>query len=120
MNETGRRGEDIASSFLVKRGYRIVGRNFHYSKYGEIDIIAVHKKTLVFIEVKFRNSSKYGSAVESINSIKQKRIVKTARYFLSKKGILGKVDTRFDVIAIDMVDGKERIEHIKNAFKGEI
>ena len=110
----------MASSFLVKRGYRIVVRNFHYSKYGEIDIIAVHKKMLVFIEVKFRNSSEYGSAVESINDVKRRRIIKTARYFLSKKGILGKVDTRFDVIAIDTVDGKEKIDHIKNAFRGEI
>ncbi len=120
MNEEGRRGEEIASSFLIKRGYRIVGRNFRFSKYGEIDIIAVHKDILVFVEVKFRKNNKYGRAIESINDVKRKRIVKTARYFLIKKGILGKVNTRFDVIAIDVIDGKTKIDHIKNAFKGEI
>ena len=120
MNKEGRRGEEIASSFLVKRGLRIVGRNFHYGKYGEIDIIAVQGRTLVFVEVKLRNNNEYGKAVESINDIKRRRIIKTARYFLVKKGLLGKVDTRFDVVAIDFIEGKEKIEYIKNAFKGDV
>jgi len=120
MNNEGKRGEKIASSFLAKRGYRIIDRNFRFGRRGEIDIIATYKKSLIFIEVKMRNNGKYGDAIYSINKTKIRRIIKTAKYFLVKNRLYNEIDVRFDVITIDYKNGQEQVKHIINAFKGAI
>ena len=73
-------GEDKACEYLRKNGYKIVERNFRKG-YGEIDIVAIHENTLVFIEVKTRTSNSFGSPLEAINYWKLKSLIKTAQYY---------------------------------------
>src|SRR4030065_448823 len=94
----GRLGEDAAATFLTKEGYKIVERNFR-CPLGEIDIVAVDKGVLVFVEVKTRSSNKFGLPEEAVNRRKQHQMAKTTQFypvfdlpyhlssFLSKKGL---------------------------------
>ncbi|MDI6703646.1 MAG: YraN family protein [bacterium] len=107
----GKKGEEEAVRYLKKRGYRIIERNFR-CKLGEIDIIAIDKNYLVFIEVKKRDSSSFGNPLESVDEKKQKQIEKVALSFLRYKG-LSDVDCRFDVVSITL----DKIELIKDAFQ---
>ena len=84
--------------------------------FGEIDIIAKDKETFVFIEVKMRRSKSYGEPELAIDRRKIERIGRVAQCYITKKNIKDK-EMRFDVVAIDMSDGKENIELIKNAFE---
>lgn len=103
-------GESFAINYIESLGYSIIKQNYKVPV-GEIDIIAKDGEYIVFIEVKARRNNKIGNPLEAVNLAKQKRIRKTAMYFLM---MLGKNDIpmRFDVIGII---GTE-ITHIKNAF----
>lgn len=74
-------GEDFACRFLRAKGYNILTRNFH-SRFGEIDIVAQDKGQLVFVEVKTRNSSKFGSPLEAVTENKLAKIRMTGEYFM--------------------------------------
>jgi putative endonuclease len=111
---TGFSGESAAASFLQKKGYKILQKNFKI-RYGEIDIIAIHKNTLVFIEVKTRSSEDFGSPLEAITPWKLKSVIKTAEvYQLSHKNLPELL--RIDAVAVTMKpDGKvDSIEHVEN------
>ncbi|MBN1898098.1 MAG: YraN family protein, partial [Spirochaetes bacterium] len=79
--DLGRVAEKEAEAFLRKRGYDIIGRNFR-SRFGEIDLIGLEKKYLVFIEVKMRSKGSFIDIFYSVNRTKMRRIVKTAKVFL--------------------------------------
>ena len=114
----GNRGEDIATSFLADRKYRILERNFR-CKGGEVDIIARDPtdKSLVFIEVKARRGLTYGVPQLAVTHFKQRQISKAALTWLSKNR-LHDTNARFDVIAILLhTDATHSIEHIQNAFE---
>ena len=110
----GDRGEDLAAAALKKQGYKILERNYR-TPLGEIDLIARHQGALVFIEVKTRRSSKFGSPQEAVHPAKQERLRTLAEYYLSQKG-LGEVAVRFDVVGILWQAGKPQIEVIQGAF----
>ncbi len=105
----GNFGEDLARVFLVKKGYKILEIQY-LTPMGEIDIIAKDKDTIVFVEVKYRKSTKNGMPLESITKAKQQKIIKTAYYYITKNKIKGNM--RFDAIGIL----NEEITHIENAF----
>lgn len=112
----GRRGEDEAVSYLKKKGYIIIQRNYRCSL-GEIDIIAKEGKTLVFIEVRSRSSDRFGMPQESVNRSKMLKIYKVAQYYL--KAVQKEEEpVRFDVLALlfDIENQLMRLEHIKGAF----
>ena len=112
---TGKTGEDLAASVLVKKGYKIVERNYRYGK-GEIDIIAKDGEVLVFVEVKTRKNLEYGPPETAISKGKQKQVRKIAEAYLFEKEIKD-TDCRIDVIAIQfMPKMRPKINHIKNAF----
>lgn len=116
--EIGNFGEDKACEFLEKNGISVIKRNYH-ARVGEIDIIAKDGSTIIFAEVKTRSSKSYGTPGEFVNLSKQKKIIKTAIYYLGCDDI----DMRFDVIEVmyrmrgDAAEVTE-INHIKNAFEG--
>lgn len=110
----GDRGEDLAAAALKKQGYKILERNYR-TPLGEIDLIARHGGMLVFIEVKTRRSSKFGSPQEAVHPAKQKRLRHLAEYYLHQQG-LEEVTVRFDVIGILWLQGKPQIEVIQGAF----
>ena len=114
IKEIGTAGEKQAIEFLISNKYEIINTNFH-SPYGEIDIIAKHSGTLVFIEVKTR-STDLDSALNSISISKRKKISKTASYFLSKNHSYEDMFTRFDVIIIFTSKTYTSLKHIKEAF----
>ena len=103
--------ERKAAIYLKKIGYEILEQNF-YTFFGEIDLIAREKNTIVFIEVKYRNSIKSGYPQEAVTFQKRQKIIKSAEYYLYKNRITEK-PCRFDVIAII----GEEFMHIKNAFE---
>jgi putative endonuclease len=96
--EKGDAGEKLACSALKKKGYRIIEQNYR-CRYGEIDIIARHKDSLVFIEVRSKTGTSFGSPEESITSGKKQRLISTALDYLNAHG---KPDEnwRFDFVAV--------------------
>lgn len=107
-------GEDAAVRYLLKRRYKIIDRNFKRAT-GEIDIVALDRNTLVFVEVKSRASEKFGAPSEAVDFKKQYKIAKTAQYFVHEKQVYA-LNKRFDVIEIV----GENLRHIKNAFETDL
>ncbi len=103
--------EQLAVEFLIDNGYKVLERNFR-NRTGEIDIIASKDNYIVFIEVKYRSSNRYGSAIEAVNYKKQQTIRKVAGYYLTTRYKSCDIPCRFDVLGID----GGTITHIKNAF----
>ncbi len=109
----GKEGEDAAAKYLRKNGYKIVERNFR-TRYAEIDIIATEGKTLVFIEVKTRSGSGFGTPAEAVGIRKQEKIIQAAMEYLSK--LKKEPLVRFDVIGVLHHNGSFSVDIIKNAF----
>ncbi|MBQ4237689.1 MAG: YraN family protein [Ruminococcus sp.] len=112
----GALGEKLAARYLKEQGYKILKKNYK-NKLGEIDIIAVDKNEIVFVEVKTRSASPYLSGQYAVDQRKQFHIMRTASYYLS----VTKCDLqpRFDIIEVEVerASGKmTKINHIKNAF----
>ncbi|MCB0702641.1 MAG: YraN family protein [Candidatus Kapaibacterium sp.] len=113
--QVGHNFEELAEDYLIKKGYKIIKRNFHYGKLGEIDIVAEIDNILVFCEVKGRNNNNFGTAIESVTYGKQMKLRKAAEGYLNINKITDK-DCRMDLIAIDIIAGKPQITHLENAF----
>ncbi len=114
--QCGNQGEELATQYLLENGYQIVKRNFKFGREGEIDIIANHNNTLVFIEVKTRTNHSFGDPIEQISQRKRKNWYHAAKGFLYVNKISNQ-ECRFDAIIIDLSkDAKEQILHIQNAM----
>ena len=111
MKNMGLWGEDKAVEFLKAKNYTILARNYH-SRFGEIDIIASKNNYIIFVEVKTRTNEKYGRASEAVNKIKKIHMKKSAAIFL-KENNFSRFTIRFDVIEVYMINGKCKINHIK-------
>lgn len=111
-NPTAIIGEDIASKYLEKKGYRIIERNFRKG-YGEIDIITTKSNVLVFVEVKTRTSNKYGTPAEAITYPKLKSLIRTAEFY---KTINPKLPDhmRIDAILVTLNNNSFELEHLEN------
>lgn len=110
----GKKGEDIAEKYLVDHGFEILDRNFQ-NRFGEIDIVATDKDTLVFVEVKTRLSEKFGTPEEAVTPSKISKIIKAGQYYRNLKNNLPELE-RIDIVAITFnnYDDLKRIELIKN------
>ena len=106
----GESAEQQAYQFLLKKGLKLVTRNFR-CKQGELDLIMTDEQTLVIIEVRFRQTDKYGSAAESVTRAKQSRIIAATQVYLSSQKFNKSI--RFDVVALS---GNGNLDWIKNAF----
>lgn len=113
--ETGKEGEDIAVEYLKNIGYNVIERNFE-CRQGEIDIIALDKDEIVFIEVKTRRNKKYGLASEAVNDTKKKHLLKAVEYYLYSRNLQDDF-IRLDVIEIYLSKDKVYINHIKKAIE---
>ncbi len=111
----GKKAEDLAARHLKRRGYKIVARNYR-TRAGEIDIIAREGRTIVFVEVKGRQSTRYGSAKAAVTARKQQQVAKVALWYLKETGQMG-AKARFDVVAVTRKDGDAIIEIVRNAFQ---
>ena len=111
----GDRGEEAAALYLEKRGCRILERQFRM-KTGEIDIIAEEDGTLLFIEVKTRHPTRFGTPAQAVGRTKQRRIFRTAFLYMQKHGFMERA-CRFDVIEILVMDESYAVRHYENAFE---
>lgn len=106
---SGVKGEELAVSFLTKKGYKIIDRNFR-AKGGEIDIVAIDGDTLVFVEVKARSTDEFGSPLEAITSWKMKSLIRTAQFYKIRNPRLPQA-MRIDAVAINL-DGENELKSI--------
>ena len=106
----GKKGEKLVCKYVKKQGMKIVEANYR-TPFGEADLIAIDKDEIVFIEVKTRTSTAFGTPAEAVGKTKQERYYKIAQFYGMKHG--EEPNARFDVAQV-YADGK--IEYLKNAF----
>jgi putative endonuclease len=113
----GQDAEKQAATYLKQRGYRIIETNVRFTV-GELDIIAEDGATLVFVEVRARRSSRFGSPEESLTAGKRRRVYRAVELYLQTRRIKEDRPMRIDVVAIDLRPGGDptRIELIQDAF----
>jgi len=113
----GERGERAAARYLRRRGYKIVGRH-ERGRLGELDLVAVDGRTVVFVEVKTRRSCDAGHPAEAVGPEKQARLTRLALAYLKRHNLLD-CSARFDVVAVLWPDSAKRptVEHFVNAFE---
>ncbi|MFH0736444.1 MAG: YraN family protein [bacterium] len=112
--DSGKIAEDLAAEFLLKEGYVIIERNYMYS-HSEIDIIAKKSMYLVFIEVRSKSGTKYGTPEDSMSKSKRSQVRKVAEYYLFTHKALN-LQMRFDFIGVVFGEKEPKINHIVNAF----
>jgi putative endonuclease len=117
VKKLGAEAEALAAAYLVKIGYKIIAQNINY-RFGELDIIAFDKQTLVFIEVKHRRSQSYGAPYEAVTRSKQHKIILAAQAYLQKYSKNMPV-CRFDVVSLVGDLKSPHLEHIRDAFLAE-
>jgi len=108
---SGKKGEEQAAAALESAGMKIIAKNIR-SKEGEVDIVALDGETVVFVEVKAWSSYGMEDLQYGINLKKQRKIIKTAKYFLSENRKYSNMAIRFDVVFID----KNSVTHLASAF----
>ena len=111
----GKEGERVAELYLKNKGYKLVERNYRCSA-GELDLIVLDRRVVVFVEVKTRSGHGFGSPLEAVEFHKQRKMIQAAQYFLSEKR-LHQRDARFDVVGISWPGREPVVEHIENAFE---
>jgi putative endonuclease len=113
----GRRGEKAAARYLQRLGYVIVARG-QRAAIGEIDLVAVDGRTVVFVEVKTRTTQDAGHPSDAVDDAKQRRLTRLALSYLQRHDLL-ECRSRFDVVAVTWGDANQRplIEHYANAFE---
>lgn len=118
MARQGRLAEDAARRFLEQRGLRLLARNYHCRR-GEIDLIMKDSDCIVFVEVRYRSSARFGSAAESVDRRKQACLVAAARHYLHRHQRTADAPCRFDVISITRAPCAVNmpLDWIKDAFQ---
>src|SRR3954463_893010 len=112
----GRRGEDAAARYLKKLGYILIARG-HRDNIGELDLVAVDGRTVVFIEVKTRTTHDAGHPADAVDEAKQRRLTRLALSYMKRHDLL-ECSARFDVVAVTWpARGGPTIEHFQNAFE---
>jgi len=112
-NELGKKGEQLAIDFLIKKGYKILEKNYRYLK-AEVDIIAKKEHILVAIEVKTRSTNYFGNPEEFVNPKKIKLLLSAIDNYVVERDL--DVEVRFDIIAIIHQQKETKIEHLEDAF----
>ncbi|OGW80568.1 MAG: YraN family protein [Omnitrophica bacterium RIFCSPLOWO2_12_FULL_44_17] len=117
LKETGNLGEDIATEYLKRRGYKIIQRNCR-SPFGEIDLVAQDGNTLVFVEVKTRHGCEFGFPEEAVHQKKREQLIRLATWYLMKH-TKKEMPVRFDILAVELKTGEPEIRLIQNAIEVE-
>ena len=115
QNYAGLAAEQLAATFLMNHGLKMVVQNYH-CRFGEIDLVMRDAKTLVFVEVRLRSNSQFGSAAASITPQKKQKLILTAQHYLQQHSATqGDVPCRFDAVLMSKAD-LQHIEWVRNAF----
>lgn len=111
----GAAAENLAARFLERAGLALLARNYR-SPFGEIDLVMRQDETLVFVEVRYRSRSDYGTAAETVDWRKQSRLRATAEHFRRRDRRASKRPCRFDIVAVSPSTEGDRVEWLRNAF----
>jgi len=111
----GKEGERVAERYLQKKGYTLVERNYRCPP-GELDLIVLDRRVVVFVEVKTRTGHGFGSPLEAVEFRKQRKMIQVAQFFLAEKRLQQR-DARFDVVGVSWPGRDPVVEHIENAFE---
>ena len=112
-NDLGKKGEQFAVDYLLKKDYQILERNYRFQK-AEVDIIAQINDTLAIVEVKTRSTKDFGNPQDFVKPKQIQRLVKAVDEFVLVNGL--DVEVRFDIIAIIKTGKQFEIEHLEDAF----
>lgn len=115
--ERGVQAEQAACDHLQARGLTLHSRNYR-CRSGEIDLIMRDGEALVFVEVRYRSSSRFGGAAASVDATKQQKLIRTAQTFLSEQR-LHHSPCRFDVVTVSPHAGELKVEWIPNAIEAD-
>jgi putative endonuclease len=110
----GAEGERAAESLLRRQGYRVLARNYR-CPLGEIDLVALDGKTVVFVEVKTRTDESFGDPLEALSARKQRQITRVAEHYLTAHRLADR-EARFDVVGVRWEDGQLACDLVKDAF----
>ncbi|HXV27529.1 MAG TPA: YraN family protein [bacterium] len=114
----GQRGEMIGWSYLLKKGYRILEKNYR-CPLGEIDVIAMKGRRVVFIEIKTRSHARFGRPEEAVHAAKQKKLIQLALWYMKQKK-MEETPCAFDVLAITLKDHEDpEIHLLEDAFTAD-
>lgn len=113
---TGKQAEASACEYLQAQGLTLVERNYS-CKCGEIDLIMQDKYTTVFVEVRYRRNSHFGSGAESVDRRKQAKLLATAEHYLQQHPKAAQNICRFDVVALTTENKQHIIDWIEDAFQ---
>ncbi len=117
-NQLGRAGEEVAVSYLIEKGFIILERNWRYGR-AELDIIALDKETMVFVEVKTRSDDIFERPENAVNTRKRNQMIKAAIGYLHKSRHEKAI--RFDIVSVILRGGSmNQIDHFKDAFFPEL
>ena len=114
--ELGKKGELLAKRFLENKGYSILDSNWRHEK-DELDLVAMDRDELVFVEVKTRRSDVFGEPEEDVAPAKEKSLIRAAEAYLDEKDL--DIDSRFDIVSIILNRDQTQIKHIEDAFYPE-
>jgi len=114
LRQKGNFYEELAARYLKAKGYEILARRYR-SRSGEIDLVAKDGGTIVFVEVKGRQTTRFGLPQEAVDRRKQRRLRRTAQHYLWRRGLAERL-CRFDVIVIQTTGRGHQIEHLIGAF----
>ena len=115
--ERGAQAEQAACDHLRARGLTLHSRNYR-CRSGEIDLIMRDGETLVFVEVRYRSSNRFGGAAASVDTAKQQKLIRTAQTFLGEQR-LHHMACRFDVVTVTPHEGAMQVEWIPNAIEAD-
>ena len=113
----GEPGESLACSHLQEKGFEILDRNFR-CRSGEVDVVARHGDSTVFVEVKERRGRSHGEGYEAVTFGKRRRLIRAARIYAATHG-LSETPMRFDVVSVDWIGERAVIRHDQDAFDGD-
>ena len=112
-NEIGQQGEDFAAGFLENKGYKILHRNWRYSR-AELDIVAMDDKTLVFVEVKTRTDTTFDRPENAVDGKKQRLMTSAAIAYMEEIG--HETAIRFDIVSVILRGAAFYVDHYEDAF----
>ncbi len=109
----GIEGEKIAKKHLLEKGYEILEQNWRFKKL-EVDIIALHKQQIIFVEVKARSTSDFGEPELFVTKKKQGFLVAAAHEYLTSNNIA--LESRFDIVSVLQLNNTIQVKHLEGAF----
>jgi putative endonuclease len=119
MYNLGRRGEDLVCEYYKNLGYKILERNFIFPRgkqMGELDVVVTQDSQLIFVEVKTRTNTKFGTAFESVDIFKQRKLVKMVKMYMLLHPRYSKYQYRIDVAAVDIDNHEKPVIILENAI----